>query len=349
MPITLKNIKTRAKSASATSGGEPATSDDYTRPSKFGDYFILILEILAGFIVFCWLATSNYLNANLINTDLSYPIYSEEQVVAAIPADRLPNSGPGSFRQFENFGLPKREAIKQKIYPEENPYRSRFFDPGHINMTQQKDITNKIGFGWWWQNTQRSSYETGGFILHKTFDGLKKCIPTLEADNQGVARIFTSALRLMFDIFSVIVFVSFLGLVFLLWIPGWLGGLTAFMPLAYYTNSGIWQLAKKAFILIVTLVLMCLGGWVVTVLPVIWQFFYLIYLIFFKQLRENPGRFGDAFLKRMQSLVYIYILTAVIIAFASSELPDATKITIAVVFGVFGIFWLLSASKTTTD
>ena len=63
MTITLKNIKTRArKSASAsTSGSGTGTGGDgfaYT-PAQFGDYFILILEILAGFIVFCWVSTSN--------------------------------------------------------------------------------------------------------------------------------------------------------------------------------------------------------------------------------------------------------------------------------------------------
>ena len=147
------------------------------------------------------------------------------------------------------------------------------------------------------------------------------------------ARIFTSILRILFDILSFFLFTSFLGLVFGMWIPGWWGGLTAFMPLTYYSHSAFWKFLKAATIILVTFVWMCIFGFV-TLFPVIWQFFYLIYLIFVKQLHDNPGRFGTEFLKRMQSLVYIYVVTALIIAFASSELPIPTKITVGIVSAI---------------
>jgi hypothetical protein len=74
-------------------------------------------------------------------------------------------------------------------------------------------------------------------------------------------------------------------------------------------------------------------GWV-TIFPVIWQFFNLIYITWFKQIFEDPSRFGAEMLTRMKQLIAIYIVMAVIIAFASTELPNATKYTIAAVSGV---------------
>jgi hypothetical protein len=131
-----------------------------------------------------------------------------------------------------------------------------------------------------------------------------------------------------------------------MWIPGWLGGLTAFLPRTYFTSSAFLYFVKSVFILIVTFALMCVLGWV-TIFPVIWQFFYLIYLMFVKQLRDNAGQFGTEFLKRMQSLVYIYVVTALIIAFASTELPIPTKVTVGGVSAIaIGIHVYMSQPKT---
>jgi len=332
MTITLKHIKTRAR-RSASASASASTGDGFDYPSSnLGDYFILILEILAGFLVFCWIATSNYLNTKFIDTNATYPIGKEKTVIAQIDADPLQN--PGKFSKLENFGLPKQSKVTQTVYDDVNPYATRF-TPGPIDMSNDTEINEKVGLQWWLERTQQSSYQLGGLILHKVFDGLKGFTDKIDESDKPsstmAARIFTSILRILFDILSVILFMSFFGLVFGMWIPGWLGGLTAFMPLTYYSN---WKFLKSAFILFWTFVLMCLGGWVVTIFPVIWQFFYLIYLVYVKQLRDDPGRFGTEFLKRMQSLVYIYVLIALIIAFASSELPNPTKITVGIVSAI---------------
>jgi hypothetical protein len=348
MTITLKNIKTRARQSGSTStNGSGSTSGgfDYT-PSNLGDYFILILEILAGFIVFCWIATSNYLNAKTIDTNASYPIGEKIVVIPKINADPLQN--PGKFRKLENFGLPKQSEVTQTIYDgNNNPYATRFA-PEPIDMRNSDEIDKKVGFRWWFERTQQSSYQLGGFILNKVFKGLREFTGKIDENEKSTGtmatRIFTSILRILFDILSVCMFTIFLGLVFCMWIPGWLGGLTAFLPLTYYSN---WKFLKSAFILFWTFVLMCLGGWVVTVFPVIWQFFYLIYLMFVKQLRDNAGQFGTEFLKRMQSLVYIYVVTALIIAFASTELPNPTKFTVGVVSAIaIGIHAFMNKPKT---
>lgn len=361
MTITLKNIKTRARQSGSTSGsGTTSGGFDYT-PSNLGDYFILILEILAGFIVFCWIATSNYLNATTIDTNASYPIFGKKQVrEAGTPVERPHDSflRKKGLSQFKDLGATTPAQYMSKQYVDntvvDNPYATRF-TPGPIDMSDEDQIKEKLvglsGLSWWFERTQQSSYQLGGFILNKVFNGLQdftgKIVENEKSTSTMATRIFTSILRILFDILSVCMFTIFLGLVWLLWIPGWLGGLTAFLPLAYFTNSAIWQLCKQGFILFWTFVWMCLFGWV-TIFPVIWQFFYLIYLMFVKQLRDDAGRFGAEFLKRMQSLVYIYVVTALIIAFASTELPNPTKFTVGVVSAIaIGIHAFMN--KPTTE
>jgi len=330
MTITLKNIKTRARQSGSTSTSATtatATGDGFDYPSSnLGDYFILILEILAGFLVFCWIATSNYLNAANIDIDATYPI-GEKPVIE----------------------LPKQSKVTQTVYDDVNPYATRF-DPGTINFRSESDINEKVGLRWWFERTQQSSYQVGGFILNKVFKGLKGFTDKInESDSSSstmAARVFTSILRILFDILSVCTFTIFLGLVFGMWIPGWFGGLTAFLPTTYYTASGFLKACKVLIVLFLSFWLMVFLGWV-TIFPVIWQFFYLIYLMFVKQLRDNAGRFGTEFLKRMQSLVYIYVVTALIIAFASTELPIPTKATVGVVSAIaIGIHVYMSQPKT---
>jgi hypothetical protein len=329
MTITLKNIKTRARqSTSASATTTTATGDGFDYPSSnLGDYFILILEILAGFLVFCWIATSNYLNAANIDIDATYPIGTKTVVNLSI-----------------------QPKVTQTVY-DVNPYATRF-DPGTINMSDQSDINAKVGLLWWFERTQQSSYQLGGSILNRVFKGLRGFTDKInESDNSSssstmAARVFTSILRILFDILSVCTFTIFLGLVFGMWIPGWFGGLTAFLPTTYYTASGFLKACKVLIVLFLSFWLMVFLGWV-TIFPVIWQFFYLIYLMFVKQLRDNAGRFGTEFLKRMQSLVYIYVVTALIIAFASTELPIPTKATVGVVSVIaIGIHAFMSQPKT---
>jgi hypothetical protein len=364
MTITLKNIKTRARQSGSTSGSgststsaTTATGDgfDYSS-SNLGDYFILILEILAGFLVFCWIATSNYLNAKDIDIDATYPIFGKKQVRVA--GERVPRSKESMLQQkglsqFEDLGATTPAEYMSKQYVDtvsNNPYATRFA-PKPIDMSKESDINEKVGFWWWFERTQQSSYQLGGLFLHKVFDSLKGFTNKIdESDSSSsstmAARIFTSILRILFDILSVCMFTIFLGLVFCMWIPGWLGGLTAFLPRTYFTSSAFLYFVKSVFILIVTFALMCVLGWV-TIFPVIWQFFYLIYLMFVKQLRDNAGQFGTEFLKRMQSLVYIYVVTALIIAFASTELPIPTKVTVGGVSAIaIGIHVYMSQPKT---
>jgi hypothetical protein len=265
------------------------------------DYFKLILKILAGFILFCWTSTSNYLNSLNIDTDAMYPIFGK------------------TMNDVKN-----------------NPYATRF-SPGPINMKDEKSIKEKVGFFWWLELTQQSSYQVGGLILHSVFNFLNGLTQKKEEKGKPQSALlkFFSFLQWLFafGIGSNACFAFLLVLVFLLWIPGFLGGLTAFMPYAYHTNPVIKQVCFKAFILFLTFVGMCIAGWV-TFFPVIYGFFHLLYLVLFKQLKDDLAGFVDEFMKRIGQLMYIYITVAFIIAVASKDLPDETKITVAVVFGV---------------
>jgi len=268
---------------------------------KIMDYVKLILKILAGFILFCWTSTSNYLNSLNIDTDTMYPI------------------------------LHNGDGVKNNLY-------ATMFNPGGINMKDEKAIKEKVGMAWWFERTQQSSYQVGGLILHYVFNFFNGWIGKKEEEEKGkpksaLLKLFSFLQWLfIFGIGSNACFAILLGLVFLLWIPGFLGGLTAFMPLTYYTNSTILKLAYKGFLLFWTFVWMCIVGWV-TFFPVIYGFFHLLYLTLFKQLKDNLAGFVDVFMKRMGQLMYIYVTVAFIIAVASKDLPNETKITVAAVFG----------------
>lgn len=293
--INLKDVKVNSDADT------PSSSSSYTAPRKFGDYFILILKILVGFIVFCWTTTSTYLNSLHIDTDKSYPVFDKGDI------------------------------------PANNPYATRF-DPGPINMANKVERDSKVkSLLWWWERTQQTSYQVGGLILHNVFDFFKDRMQNLETEEaststdsttSSLVKFFSFLKWLLFGVVSNILFVSFLFLVILLAIPGFLGGLTAFIPLTYSIHSTIWQLIMQGVILFFTFLWMCFAGWV-TLFPVIYAFFYLLYIMFIKQLNDNSSRFGTELMKRMKQLVFIYVLVAVIAAFASNELPNETKTTVA--------------------
>jgi hypothetical protein len=179
----------------------------------------------------------------------------------------------------------------------------------------------------------------GGLILHHVFNGLNGLVQMIDPNkadpskadtgpSASLVQFFSFLLWIVFGMGSIALFALLLVLVFFMWIPGFLGGLTAFMPLAYFTASPILQLYKKGLILCLTFALMCVFGWV-SGFPVIYEFGYLLYLMIFKQMKDDGSRFITELMKRMKQLVFIYVLVAVIIAFASKDLPNETKYTIA--------------------
>jgi hypothetical protein len=289
MAVKLKNIKNSSDSSDSSDA-----NTTYTPPYKFGDYFLLILKILAGVLVFCWTTTTNYLNGLNINVDETYPLVTTNV--------------------------------------SKNPYATRY-DPGPIDMSNAENVSMKIRIQSWGESTQQSCYEAfGRFFLHHVFDSFKRYggSSATDDDNDPVVKLFSFIKWFFFGVCSNIVMVCLFGVVFFMWIPGWIGGLTAFLPTTYYTSSVALKACKIALVLILFFIIMCIFGFV-TVFPVIYMFFDLIYITFFKQIFENPAQFGNEFMKRMKQLIFLYVSVAIVVAFASNELPDATKITVALI------------------
>jgi cobalamin synthase len=63
-------------------------------------------------------------------------------------------------------------------------------------------------------------------------------------------------------------------------------------------------------------------GWI-SIFPVIYEFFYLIYLFLFKQLAVNSDKLGPEFTKRMSSLMTGFVILAVIVAVIQLPLTSA--------------------------
>ena len=280
-----------------------AQSDEPTPPHVFVEYFKLILKILVGFILFCWTTTSNYLNSLHINTDTMYPV----------------------------FGTKDRKS--------DNPYAT-WVDPGPIDMSNQQEVIDKIGLRWWLERTQQSCYQLGGLILHSVFNFFNGHVKSLEKPVQPdslIVKLFLFIKWFIFGLLSNILFACFLALVFLIWIPGFIGGVTAFMPRTYFIQSVGIQLIMQAVILFWSFIWMCVTSFVLVV-PVIYSLGHLLYMLFFKQLNDNPARFGDELLKRMKQLVAIYVVVALVAAFASNHLPNETKTTVGSVFTVILLY-----------
>ena len=286
MAVKLRNIRNSSGSSDANN----------TPPSKFGDYFISIMQLLGAFLLFCWTTTTNYLNGLHIDTDKAYPL----TIINGV-----------------------------------NPYATAL-TPGPIDTSNQANVSKNVGMRWWWECTQQSSYHFFGSILHRVFNFFKFMMDDSDKSNNNddpVVALFAFLKWVGFGLLSNITMLALFCIVCFMWIPGWFGGLTAFLPTTYYTASGFLKACKVMLVLVLSFWWMILVGWV-TIIPVIWQFFNLIYITWFKQIFDDPARFGNEMLTRMKQLISIYIVLAVIIAFASNELPNSTKYTIAAISGV---------------
>jgi hypothetical protein len=285
-----------------------------TPPSNFGDYFMSILQLLVAFILFCWTTTTNYLNGLHIDTEKTYPL---------------------------------------TINGVTNPYVTGL-SPGPIDTRNQANVSMIVGLRWWWECTQQSSYHFFGSILHRVFNFFKFIMDDWSSSNDDspLVKLFSfSFLKWVgFGLISNLVMLALFCIVCFMWIPGWFGGLTAYLPTTYYTASGFLKACKVMLVLFFSFLGMILVGWVV-VFPVIWQFFNLIYMTWFKQIFDDPARFGNQFMTQMKQLIFIYILMAVIMAFVSSELPNSTKYTIAAVSGVslLYVLWNVYQSSNTSQ
>lgn len=334
-----------------------AQSDAPTPPHVFGDYFKLILKILAGFILFCWTTTSNYLNSLYINTDTMYPVFGTKEVrtdgTAVGSVKMKPADEQTKFTKLENFGYqPGRHFISEQLLKSDtpsNPYAT-WVDPGPINMSKQEEVIDKIGPRWWLERTQQSCYQFGGLILHSVFNFFNRHVQSLGKTSESdslIVKLFMFIKWFIFGLLSNVLFACFLALVFLIWIPGFIGGVTAFMPRTYFISSAGIQLIMQAIVMFCSFVFTCVASFVLAV-PVIYSLGHLLYMLFFKQLNDDPARFGDELLKRMSQLIPIFTVVALVAAFASNHLPDETKKTVGAVFAATLLYTLVTRFQSKT-
>jgi hypothetical protein len=290
----------------ATGTGANANTAEPWSPTPFYNYVILILKLLVGFIMFCYVATTNYLNALAKTEDTDYPV-----------------------------GDAHLKALRVK-----NPYCSNLVDCVYVNdIGDEREREKIISFAWWFQMTQQSSYQLGGLILNKFLKVSRMVIGMGKGSSNEIPHTgFLPFIRwLIFGIFTKFSLMTMFMLLFLMWIPGWIGGLIAFMPLTRFIKS-VWLKVVCIFWLFIgSIILMCIFGWV-SVFPVLYEFVHILYLFFIKQLSSDSNKVSNEFMSRMKYLIIVYVVVALIIA--AVQLPPATTGAMAV--GAISLYYLMN-------
>lgn len=298
--MQLKDLK------NAPGTGVNANTAEPWSPTPFYTYAISILKLLVGFIMFCYVATTNYLNALAKTEDTDYPV------------------GDAHLKEMNA----------------KDPYCSNLVDCVYVqNIGDEAERAKISSFAWWFQMTQHPSYEIGGMILNKFFKVSRMVIGMGKGSSNEIPHTgFLPFIRwLIFGIFTKLSFMSMLLLLLLMWIPGWIAGVTAFMPLTNVIKSVGLKLLCKFWLLIGSFILMCFVGWV-SFIPVVYEFIYLFYLFFIKQLSSDSNKVSNEFMSRMKYLIIVYVIVALIIA--AVQLPPATTGTMVV--GAIILYFLIN-------
>ena len=316
--VTLNRINDYPGTGALDNTAQPWTIKPYK------EYGILILKIFVGFLVFGWTTATHYFNTLSIDADKNYP-YDD-----------------ATLNELSKTG--------------KNPYCSSLVSCGYINDIS-KETDKIISMSRWFQITQESSYEIGGKILNKFF-GFSKYL--LGEHTANVQTSFSKApstknvkmkasdpgflgflIWFVFGLFTQASIALMVALLCLMWLPGWIGGVLAFMPITNTIQSMILKIICKIAVFIGSMILMCTVG-MITVFPVIYEFGYLFYLFFIKQLfSDDPNKVGNEFMSRMKHLIIVFVIVALIIA--AVQLPPAAAGTMAgIVLVTSGIAYKLS-------
>ena len=215
-----------------------------------------------------------------------------------------------------------------------NPYCCRFIECNNLDGATNWDNVSKLP--WWFQTTQESCYRSMGSVLHYYFKYMQwgiggengipynDIIPFIKWLLFGLATLFSIGMML-----------GFVGLIF---IPGWFGGLVAYRNL---NARGWWYIVSA-------LLTLCFG-WV-SIFPVIYEFFHLIYLFFFKQLvlagksDNSSNKLSEEFTKRMSKWIMVFVIVAVIVA--AMQLPALSACVIGGIV-LLAAMWFMKNKSTT--
>lgn len=257
-----------------------ANQDESYSPTPFVNYLYTMVQILLWLFLFCFITTNNYLNAKYFDED-DYPVGS---------------------------------TLNDLIKKNQNPYCCSYVECKEVSL---KDSENVSKLSWWFQTTQESCYRVAGMGLHYYLKFLQKwCIGD---DGIPYTGYISFARWTIFGILTLITIGLLLSFVWVIFFPGWFGGLFAFMKLQ--TND----INKFALFCFSAFLTICFG-WV-SVFPVIYEFFYLLYMFFMKQILTPTNNYGGEFSKRMSNMVVVFVIVAVIVAMV--QLPTISAAIIA--------------------
>jgi hypothetical protein len=256
-----------------------------------------MIEILVYLFLFCFMTTNNYLNAKNFDDEDDYPV--GKTLDALIKNNKLNNVSPQS------------------------PYCNSFVK---CNSVELENSENAPKFSMWVQTTQETSYRVAGAMLHYYFNFLQKwCIGG--ANGIPYTGYVSFARWTIFGILTLITMVLLLCTIWIIFIPGWFGGLFAFMKLQTNDINKFGLLCLSAFLTL------CFG-WI-SIFPVIYEFFYLLYPFFIKQVIHSD-EYGSEFAKRMSNMIVVFVIVAAIVAII--QLPPisagiiATIVFLAILF-----------------
>ena len=269
-------------------GTRPEDNDTTYSPKPFVNYIYTMIKKLVYLFLFCFMTTNNYLNAKNFDDKVDYPVGE-------------------TLKSLMNYN-----KLKDLPY---SPYCNSFVQCKSASLENSENVPK---FSMWLQTTQESSYRVAGTMLHYYFNFLQKWCISFPPGIPYTGYI-SFARWAIFGILTLISMVVLLCTIWIIFIPGWFGGLVAFMKLK--TNNDIHKFGLLCFSAFLTL---CLG-WV-SIFPVIYEFFYLLYLFFIKQLIHSD-EYGSEFAKRMSNLIVVFVIVAAIVAIV--QLPPISAGIIA--------------------
>lgn len=177
--------------------GTGTETDQDNKPyssQEFIDYIYLMLQIMVMLVLFCFITTNNYLNAQTFKTETDYPI-----------GDKL--------RDFISVN-------------KTSPYCSSYAECGSISVDKSDTISN---ISWWFQTTQETGYRTLGYVMHYYLTFLQYIISYPDGiPYTGYISFIRWILFGFITIFLIILIISFMWVAF---VPSWFAGLFAFMKL----------------------------------------------------------------------------------------------------------------------
>jgi len=257
-------------------GTRPEDKDTTYSPTPFVNYLYTMVQILLWLFLFCFITTNNYLNAQGFDEKTDYPV-----------GDTLK-------------ALMKTNSTSKPNVPE-SPYCCSYVECKQVPLDKSENVSK---LSWWFQTTQESSYRFAGIALHYYFKFLQEwCIGGV--NGIPYTGYISFARWTIFGILTLFSFALLLCFVWVIFIPGWFGGLFAFMKLQTNDINKFGLFCLSAFLTI------CFG--LVSIFPVIYEFFYLLYLLWVKQL-INSDKYGSEFSKRMSNMVIVFVIVAVIVA-----------------------------------